>query len=143
MLWLLCFFGTVLAGSAYYIDKKDPTSNYPFWGYLFGVVIFEGGFGTLVWWPVFTSQWFDLFYAVVNVGLALLYIVTQRDIFIWAGSVGVVWYASEIVNKYFHSYALPILLTAVGLALILLAVYLSSKWIKRSRVKIRTVVETA
>jgi len=132
--WFSVGFGCILVVAAYIVDQKEENSDFPFWAYLFGVGTFECGLSTLFGWPIYTSQWFKLFYCVVNIGVALLYIPTQRDVFIFAGSIGVIWYAQELIETYAPSYAMPILLTVLGLALIGIAVYISTnKWLKSRR----------
>jgi len=134
--WFGVIAGTSLTIAAYVVDTRDVNSDFPFWAYLFGVLTFEIGFGFLFGYPVYTSEWFKLFYCVVNVGVALLYVPTQRDVFIWAGSLGVLWYAEVLIETYASDYALPIFLTVLGLALIGVAVYLSTRqWLKERRAR--------
>jgi len=131
--WFSVLFGAVVTLAAYIVDTKQINSIFPFWGYLFGVLTFESGLSFLFGWPVYTSQYFKLFYCVVNIGMALLYIPTQRDVFIFAGGFGVLWYAEYLVNHFAPNYALPIFLTVLGLALIGVAVYFSSRKIMARR----------
>jgi len=134
--WFGVIAGASLSIAAYVVDSRDVNSDFPFWAYLFGVGTFECGLSFLFGYPVYTGQLFKAFYCVVNIGLALLYVPTQRDVFIWAGSLGVLWYAEELIETYASDYALPIFLTLLGLVLIGLAVYLSThKWLKDRRAR--------
>jgi len=128
-------FGAIVIVSAYVVDTRNENSDYPFWAYLFGIGLFESAITWLTQVAYFSNEnWtFELFYFLINVALTLLYIPTKRWQFIMGGTIGVFAYTNWLLNAYASSYALPIMITLVGLALIATAVWLGSNKIVESR----------
>jgi len=134
--YLSVILGVILIGSGYYVDIKKISPTYPFWAYLFGCMIYWGGFAVLFFLPVFTGPVFAFIYFLTNVILAILYIPTKQPEFIAFGGAGVLVYVNYLLQTYLQSYALPIIVTIVGLALIALAVYCSrSAYYRRKKEK--------
>jgi len=124
--WISVTFGSILIGAAYYIQNKNPSEDFPFWGYLAGVSIFWGGWTTLFAWPIYTNYYFDFLYFVVNVGLLTASIYTKQRVFLFFGSVGVLWYIEYLVHTVlWNSWYLPLVLTLLGLTFIGIAIYYS------------------
>jgi len=123
--WFSVVFGAFLMGVSYYVANKNTPSNFPFWGYLFGITTYWVGWSTLFGYPVYDTEVFQFVYFFVNVLLIILWYPTQERICLVYGSLGISWFIGVLVNEYFNSYALPILLTFLGLVLIGLAVYCS------------------
>jgi len=130
--WISVAFGSILIGAAYVIQNKDPSQDFPFWGYLSGVAIFWGGWTTLFAWPIYGNYYFDFLYFVVNVGLLSASIYTKQRVFLFFGSVGVLWYIEWLVNTVlWNSWYLPLVLTLLGLAFIAIAIYYSGGGTKK------------
>jgi len=128
-------FGSILVASAYYVDLKKVSSVYPFWGYLFGALNYWCGWTVLLYSPVYSGEIFAFIYFVANIGLVLMYIPTKQPEFIAFGGAGVLIYVNHLLQTYFSSYALPVIITMVGLALIALAVYCSGNGYRRMKAK--------
>eukprot|EP01088_Endostelium_zonatum_P017470 TRINITY_DN5172_c0_g1_i1.p1 TRINITY_DN5172_c0_g1~~TRINITY_DN5172_c0_g1_i1.p1 ORF type:complete len:441 (-),score=77.29 TRINITY_DN5172_c0_g1_i1:150-1472(-) len=128
-------FGAIIIISAYVVDRRNVNSDYPFWAYLFGVGMFESAITWLfqVTYGTEESWYLELFYFALNVGLTVLYIPTQRWQFILGGTFGVLAYTNWLLYTYAASYALPIMITLVGLSLIGFAVWLGSSKIVQAR----------
>jgi len=133
--WISVSFGSILTVFGIYTQQKNASSSFPFWSYLFGSTIFFGGLSTLFGFPIYDSQLFKFIFFLINVGLCLLSLYTQYRIFLFYGIIGGLWYIEEIVYIYYwNSYWLPLILTAIGLAIIALAVYFShQQWKKKKQ----------
>jgi hypothetical protein len=124
--WISVTFGSILIGAAYTVANKDPSQDFPFWGYLSGVAIFWGGWTTLFAWPIYNNYYFDFLYFVVNVVLLSASVYTKQRVFLVFGSFGVLWYIEFLVNSVlWNSWYLPLVLTLLGLAFIAIAIYYS------------------
>jgi len=127
--WVSVSFGTILIVAGILAQKKNAMSNFPFWAFLFGSSIFFCGTSTLFGYPIYSGELFKFLFFLSNVGLCLLTLYTQYRIFFIYGVFGGLWYIQEIVYvHYWNSYWLPLILTAIGLAIIALAAYLSNHW---------------
>jgi len=110
------------------IANKNPSQEFPFWGYLSGVAMFWGGWTTLFAWPVYNNYYFSALYFVVNVLLLAATTYTKQRVFLVFGSIGVFWYVEYLVNRLlWNSWYLPLVLTVIGLIFIGLAVYYSGR----------------
>ena len=115
-------------GAAFVIANKNPSQEFPFWGYLSGVAMFWGGWTTLFAWPVYNNYYFSALYFVVNVLLLAATTYTKQRVFLVFGSIGVFWYVEYLVNRLlWNSWYLPLVLTVIGLIFIGLAVYYSGR----------------
>jgi len=131
--WFSVIFGILLISFGIYVQKKTPTSNFPFWVFLYGSTVFFGGMSTLYGYPIYTSQMFKFFFLLTNVGLCLLTLYTQYRIFIIYGVIGGIWCILDIVRQHQNSWWVPFVLTAIGLAIIALAIYVSHQGMKKRR----------
>jgi len=129
--WFSVIFGTLLISFGLYVQQKTPTSSFPFWVFLFGSSIFFGGMSTLYNYPIYTSPLFKFFFLLTNVSLCILTLYTQYRIFMIYGVIGGTWYVLDIVRQHQNSWWVPFVLTAIGLAIIALAIYVSRRSMKR------------
>jgi len=137
--WISVVFGALLIGAAYVIANKDPSQEFPFWGYLAGVWFYWAGWTTLFAWPVYNNYYFAFLYFVVNVVLLAGSVYTKQRVFLIFGSIGVLWYIEYLVNSIlWNSWYLPLVLTLLGLAFIALAVYYSGGGLKKAATQSET-----
>ena len=130
-------FGTIIIVSAYVVDKRNENSDYPFWAYLFGVATFESAISWLFNFVYWGAWGYGLVYFGLNIALTLLYIPTQRFQFVLGGVTGVMFYVNWLLWSYASSYALPLMITLVGLVLIGFAVWLSRSKITKQIRRVR------
>ncbi len=117
-LWVALLFGIGMILGAYLVDRKS-TTDYAFWGYLFGGIAFWGGLSLMDSGNEFTR----FLYLLVNIGLIWLSIFLQRNIFIILGAIGVVGYICHLAYRVFeHSLLFPFVLSGLGIGVIYLGI---------------------
>ncbi len=114
------WFGLVQILGAFWVDFRSRKSeDYAFWLYIFGVIAFWGGL---------TSQHSDseiakFIYFVINVSLIGVGVIVVRRVFVVFGAIGSSIYIGHLAYDVFQdSWAFPIVLTALGLAIIYLGI---------------------
>lgn len=121
------YFGFATVLLAFWVDlRSSKSADYAFWIYIFGVAAFWGGL---------TAQHseFELskfVYFAINLLLILVGIILDRKVFVVFGSLGSCFYIGHLAYAVFKdSYLFPIILSAIGLAVI----YLGIIWQKHER----------
>jgi hypothetical protein len=110
--------GLVMILISFIIDRRTR-DDFSFWGYLFGLAAFWGGLSLMD----SGSELNKLLYCLLNVGLMFISVWLERKAFIIFGGIGVFGYLSYLSYDLFRdSLIFPFALSALGLALIALAV---------------------
>lgn len=114
-------FGIVCLAIAYGVDLRWQRSrgDYSFWLYLFGLISF--------WFSLLATgqdtEWYRLFFCLINLGLMGLSILLKRRLFMVFGVIGVFGYISYLAFQVFaDSLLFPFALSALGLAIIAVGV---------------------
>jgi hypothetical protein len=107
---------TILAFALYRKNQKD----FGFWSYLFGLFLFWCG---LTGWNIQT-EWGYFAYFLINSSLILLSNFFHRKIFIFFGSLGILYYMAHLVYTFSDSLIFSYVLGAIGFAIIMLATFL-------------------
>lgn len=110
------WFGVVQVFAAFWVDFRSRKSgDFAFWLYIFGVLAFWGGLTSLH----SDGEMAKLLYFVINVSLIGLGVVVDRRIFVICGAIGCAIYIGHLAYNVFQdSWAFPIILSALGLAII-------------------------
>lgn len=117
-LWISVVFGVAMMVAAFWIDRRTG-EDYAFWLYFFGVVAFWFGL-TL---HDSGSPWLRFVYCLINIGLLAVSTFLDRRVFAVFGSLGVALYLGYLAFSLFKdSLLLPVVLTAIGLAVIAAAI---------------------
>jgi MFS family permease len=121
--WFSVAFGLVTVLVAFWVDLRSRrTLDYAFWLYLFGLLVFWGGLGSLGSDRLAGK----LVYLAINLGLVLIGAVLVRRAFTVFGAIGVATVLADISWRYFkESWLFPIALTAIGLAVVYLGIWWS------------------
>lgn len=121
------YFGFLTVLLAFWVDLRSAKSaDYAFWIYIFGVLAFWGGL---------TAQHSEyelskFVYFGINILLILVGIILDRKVFVVFGALGCCFYIGHLAYAVFKdSYLFPIILSAIGLAVI----YLGIIWQKHER----------
>jgi hypothetical protein len=110
-------FGLALIIVGMILDRKKK-GDFAFWGYLLGVLFFWGSITSFH----YESELGNLVYCLVNVFMIIMAPILQRKIFLVFGVLGVLIYFAEVIRRHFaESAALPFILSALGIAVIVAA----------------------
>ena len=127
--WVSVGVGAITLLVGYGLDRwlhkpGEPRSeDFAFWCYLFGMLAFWGGLTSMN----SNSEIKLAIYALLNVGFIGLAVKLRRSTFLVFGALGVFGYLSHLAYGIFqNSFFFPFILALLGLALILLTV-----WIQR------------
>jgi hypothetical protein len=117
-LWVSLWFGLAVLVVSYLVDRRTR-EDYAFWGYLFGMLAFSSGLSLMAT----DGEVSRFLYCLSNVGLMLLAILLQRQVFMVFGALGVGGYLGYLAYSVFKdSLVFPFALTLVGIAIISLGV---------------------
>ena len=103
------FYTTILA---YYIDNKK--SEYSFWLYLFGVIMFWSG----LTFTHSSSEFAKFVYFLINIVLLLIGVVIKRKVFLTFGSLGVIVYFFHLSELFRNSFIFVYMVTFMGIAFV-------------------------
>ncbi len=113
---ILCGLAILLIS---FLHDRRTKQDYAFWGYLFGMLAFWGGL---------TLKYSDneiarALYCLTNIGLIVLYVFLQRNVFVIFGMLGVLAYLWHLADKIFPD-TLPftIVISVIGVTIIALTV---------------------
>jgi hypothetical protein len=121
-----CLFGLCMLIAAYLVDLRGKSSDYAFWGYLFGLMAFWGGMTAME----SQSELRKFLYCLINLLLILLSVALRRRAFIVFGSLGVFIYLGHLAQEVFEdSVFFPFALTLLGIGII----YLGLQYQRRRR----------
>ena len=128
------WFGIAMTLVAFWVDLRSRFSrDYAFWLYLVGVLTFWGGLSLME----SGSEWGKLGYCGINVLMILVGAVLGRRVFAVFGGLGVAGYLGYLSWRVFEdSLIFPLVLSAVGLAIIALGVLWQrreAQWSQRLR----------
>ena len=103
-----------------------PSDDFPFWCYLFGLLAFWGGLGSLV--GTAGLPW--IVYLFVNLGLIAVALTLRRATFLVFGAMGTWGYVSHLAYAVFKdSVSFPFALALFGLGMILSTVWVQRRWV--------------
>ncbi|HLY24340.1 MAG TPA: DUF2157 domain-containing protein [bacterium] len=112
-LWVSVGAGLVMLALSILVDRRTA-DDYARWGYLFGLLSFEGGLTVLM---SSESSWAA--YGLVNLALMFAAVLLQRRVFLVFGAIGVYIYLGRLAYVVFKdSVMFPFALTVLGLAII-------------------------
>jgi hypothetical protein len=112
-------FGALMLIAAYAVDLRTNASDFAFWSYLFGLMIFWGGLTSME----SHSEVGRFVYCVINLFLIVCSVALRRRAFIVFGGLGVMSYVGHLAYSVFQdSMLFPLVLTLIGLAIIALGV---------------------
>jgi hypothetical protein len=97
---------------AYYIDNKK--SEYSFWLYLFGVIMFWSG----LTFTHSSSEFAKFIYFLINIVLLLIGVVIKRKVFLTFGSLGVIVYFFHLSELFRNSFIFVYMVTFMGIAFV-------------------------
>ncbi len=115
------WFGLAMTMFAFYIDfrARHQQKDYAFWLYLFGVMAFWGGMSSMH----SDSELNKFIYFCINIAMILTGAIISRRVFVVFGGFGVAAYLWHLSYDLFKdSMLFPIVLTALGLAVMYLGV---------------------
>ena len=117
------FTGLCMVGLAFWIDiRSRANADYAFWIYIFGVIAFWGGLSA----QDSDSELSKFVYLCVNLVMIGTGVLIIRRVFVIFGALGVCGYIGHLAFDLFQdSWLFPIALSAIGLSIIFLGVYLS------------------
>lgn len=119
------YFGLVVILAAIYLDFKYSKNHtdYAFWLYIFGVMIFWGGLSL----QYSNSEIAKFIYCLINIGMILISVALNRRVFAVFGAIGVFAYLSHLAFSLFaHSMIFPLVLVFLGIGII----FAASQWPK-------------
>jgi len=110
-------FGLAMLLGAYLLDRKSAL-DFSFWGYLFGLLAFTGGLSLME----SNSEWSKFGYLLIHIALVGISLLLKRKVFLVFGAIGIFGYLCNQAYTHFrNSVAFPFVLSAIGLAVIFLA----------------------
>lgn len=111
-LWL-CL---IILSSIFLKDKTNKGNDYWNWLAISGSFIF--------WVTSSILYYYSIFYILINIWFLILWIMVSRNIFLFFGWVGLIWYIGYLLSIVFEgSLLFPVILIWVGLWMILTAIY--------------------
>lgn len=117
------YFGLIMVLLTIFIDFKfdNPEKDYPFWLYIFGVLIFWGGLSM----QQSDSELSKFFYCLLNVFMIFVSVFLNRRVFAIFGVIGTLGYLGHLAFSIFKdSLSFPLVLVAFGLIII----FIAAKW---------------
>ncbi len=111
--------GTLLNVLGYYLHKKNHM-DFAFWSYLFGMLLCWTGLSV---WDIQT-EWGYFTYFLINSAFVFLSIFFHRKIFLFFGSLGIVYYIGHLAYIFSDSPMFSYVLAAIGFAIIILTTVL-------------------
>lgn len=116
-------FGLGMLALAYAIDRRTR-QDFAFWLYLFGLIAFWGGLTAME----SDSELGKAVYGLINLGLLGLAVFLRRPVFTVFGAMGVCGYLGHLAHSVFaDSLAFPLVLSVIGLAILLLGIWLNRR----------------
>jgi len=114
------YFGIITLCIAFWVDiRSSQSADYAFWLYIFGIMAFWGGLTC----QHSNSELSKFFYMCINLTLILIGVILSRKVFVLFGALGFFIYVSHLAFRVFQdSYLFPIILTAIGFAIIYLGI---------------------
>jgi len=110
-------FGLLMLLTAYWVEGKSDL-DFSYWGYLFGLLAFTGGLSFME----SNSEWSKFGYLLIHVALVGISLFLKRKVFVVFGAIGIFGYLSNEAYTHFrNSVGFPFVLSAIGIALIFLA----------------------
>lgn len=122
------YFGLAVIFAALYMDFKysNTRTDYAFWLYIFGVVIFWGGLSL----QYSNSEVSKFFYCLINIGMILVSVFLNRRVFAVFGAIGVIGYLGHLAFTLFaNSLGFPIVLVFLGI----LIIFAATRWSQAER----------
>lgn len=120
--WVLLFYGILLMGVGYLLDRTRGKNGFGFWSYLSGTASFWIGLTGLIWFQ-YEGQSIMAFYLLINVVMLFLSVLLQRKVLAVFGSFGIFCYLSYLAYEVFQdSLWFPFMLSFLGLFIIFCAV---------------------
>jgi len=119
--WVSIAFGLCMIAASYIIDLRSKT-DFSFWGYIFGATIF--------WVALFlmddANEVSRFVFFLTNISLIALSVFLHRKIFLVFGGIGVFVYFEHLASSFFeNTIFFPFALSALGLALLYIAIVLN------------------
>jgi len=114
--------GTLLNILGFALYRKEQ-KDFGFWSYLCGAFFCWSG---LTGWEIKT-EWGDFIYFLINLAFILLSNFFHRKIFIFFGSLGIIYYISHLAYMFSDSLMFSYVLGAIGFSIILLATFLMNR----------------
>ena len=122
--WTSVVFGLLMLAGSYLTDLRGKSSDFAFWGYLFGLLAFWGGLTGVE----SHSELGKLVYCCINVLLILLALVLRRGMFLIFGGLGLFVYLSHLAYDIFKdSILFPVVLSFIGLGVMYVGVQCQRK----------------
>ena len=119
---LSIWFGLAMILLALWVDFRNRSErDYPFWLYLFGVMAFWSGISSMIF---FDSKGGNFLYCLINLAILLAGVLIRRRVFVVFAAFGIFGYCFHLASQVFkESWLLPVSLTFVGLAIVLLGIW--------------------
>lgn len=135
--WTSILIGSFFIVLAYY-KSKDPNSDFSFYAYIVGCMVFSSGWTTL-YLEVYPSLFFKFIFFFVHCGLLYIGYLTQQKVFFFFGLLGMFGFITDLAYIYLsNSWALPFVLTLIGLIFIAIAIYFSKNALKKKKNEIQS-----
>jgi hypothetical protein len=111
--------GLAILAVAWIVDcRAGRAEDFAFWLYLFGLLSLTAGLWSLWQW----GEMGRALFAAANVALLLLAVLLARPIFLVFGALGLASYLGYLSERFTNVWAFPFVLTALGVAIILLGI---------------------
>ncbi len=111
--------GLAIVAAAWVVDcRAGRAADFAFWLYLFGLLSLTAGLWSLWQW----GEAGRALFAAANVVLLLLAVLLARPLFLVFGALGLSSYLGYLSERFTNVWAFPFVLTALGVALILLGI---------------------
>lgn len=111
--------GILLNILGFFLYRKDQ-KDFGFWSYLFGMLAFWSGLTSLY----IETEWGYFNYFLINFSFILLSSFFHRKIFMFFGSLGIIYYIGHLTYIFSDSLMLSYVLGAIGFSIIMLAIFL-------------------
>ncbi len=110
----------------------EPTEDYPFWCYLFGLLAFWGGLTSMQG----GSELKRAVYAMLNLGLIGIGVWEKRATFLVFGVLGIHLYVGHLAYDVFgDSFLFPFVVALLGLSLILVTVWTQRTFLRSAPIQ--------
>jgi hypothetical protein len=111
--------GIVIVAVAWVVDcRTGRAEDFAFWLYFFGLLSLTAGLWSLWQW----GEAGRALFALANVVLLLLAVLLGRPLFLVFGALGICSYLGYLSARFTNAWAYPFVLSALGLAIILLGI---------------------
>lgn len=111
--------GSILTALGVILDKKHQ-KEFSFWSYLFGMFLCCAGMNTLN----IETEWGHFFCFLMSALFIFVSSLCHRKIFIFFGSLGVIFYMGHLAHVFSDSFLFSYILGAIGFSIITLTAFL-------------------